>query len=78
MDRVFWSSFMEGFTGGGMMSIPEQPGAATQVFADPPIEPNALREVREILRPEIGDQGVEAVAETIRRYKEKMAHGAPN
>jgi hypothetical protein len=38
MDRVFWSSFMEGFTGGGMLSTPEQPGAVTQVFADPAVE----------------------------------------
>lgn len=96
MDNVFWSSFMEGFTGGGMLSPPEQPGAATQVFAEPPVEDESGAVSRDVvlasagrtssfadpvieaLRPEIGDKGVEAVAETIRRYREKTAHGAHN
>jgi hypothetical protein len=37
MASVFLDAFLDGFTGGGLFTRLQQPGAATQVFADDPV-----------------------------------------
>jgi hypothetical protein len=88
--NIFVDAFLDGFTGGSLLTRLEEPGAPTQVFPDPEPEASsvpahlwslihdqfALVALEEIFVKELGEQSAPSVSTAIRRFVDKVEHGA--